>query len=386
MLMLAGMSVSSFADDELTIGESGQEISGEKGLYLATEAVPNDASDFAIEVFESLDSDYLSALELMVSPSDLYLAQGFVMENTEVPQYYFPILEGDTVVAMMIITDNGGNYGFQLGITDLAENLNTIQVDSNNPAKVIVTDNGCYAVDSESNVSVLDTDPEVSDDIIKSESEMLAQETLSIADQDKLVINISKNTAYDAKISDFDTYALMQKDHKVAQVDNWTYTTTDGVRHGTCWASCVGSLVDYYLNGVNASEGTADYYRTKAKDEQKRTTGSYGANYIDAATYINKYAKSSISCTKKLMSWQEIKTALNSKPKLPFYSRWATLNEDAFHAMVIRGYRYDNAQPNNEQLYSIILMDPNEKTPQILQYRSSYTISKRLYSWEGSAY
>ena len=69
---------------------------------------------------------------------------------------------------------------------------------------------------------------------------------------------------------------------------------------------------------------------------------------------------------------------------MPFYSHWENLRGTAAHSMVICGYHYENTKPNDESYYSIYLMDPNEQTIQLLQYRDSYTVAKELYSWEGS--
>lgn len=70
---------------------------------------------------------------------------------------------------------------------------------------------------------------------------------------------------------------------------------------------------------------------------------------------------------------------------MPFYSQWDGFSGKSFHAMVVSGYRYEDTKPNDESYYSVYLMDPNEETPQLLQYKDSYTINGKLYSWEGSA-
>lgn len=383
--MVLGMSVSSFADSGLTIGSS-NENTVEEGLFIASNPVPEKAAEYAIKIFESLTPEDMSILRIGQNMDAIRLAHGFTVENTEIPQYYFPVLEDNTVVGILMVNDHADSYGFQLGTSDFSENLNILETDSQNPAQIVASENAYYSMDK-NGVEVLKTLPEISSEILEDEMNEVKNAADTFAEKE--VINISSNNVYDATIKEFVPYTLMGKKHTVAYVDNWTYTEGD-VLHGTCWASCVGSLVDFYQDG-KSNASTADSYRTKANNEQKKNTGSYSATSSEVTKYINKYSDSSISYRTEVPNWATIKSTLLNKTipsgqkGMPFYSQWDGFSGKSFHAMVVSGYRYEDTKPNDESYYSVYLMDPNEETPQLLQYKDSYTINGKLYSWEGSA-
>ncbi len=383
--MILGMSISSLADSGLTIGSS-SEYAIEDGLFIASNFVPEEAEEYAIKIFESLTYEDMSILEIGKNMDAIRLAHGFTVENTEIPQYYFPVLENNTVVGMLMVNDHTGFYGFQLGSSDFSENINNLETDLENPAQIIVSENAYYSM-GKNGVEVLEALPEVPSEILESEMHEVRQGMDTFTE--KQVVNISANNVCDATIRESVSYTLKGKKHTVAYVDNWVYTE-GSEEHGTCWASCVGSLVDFYQDG-KANESTAGSYRTKAKDERKKETGSYSASSSVATKYINKYSNASVSYRREAPDWATIKSTLLSKTipsgqkGMPFYTHWENFSGDSAHAMVVSGYRYEDTKPNDESYYSIYLMDPNKKAVQMLQYRDSYTINGRLYNWEGSA-
>lgn len=120
--MVLGMSVSSFADSGLTIGSS-NENTVEEGLFIASNPVPEKAAEYAIKIFESLTPEDMSILRIGQNMDAIRLAHGFTVENTEIPQYYFPVLEDNTVVGILMVNDHADSYGFQLGTSDFQKTL-----------------------------------------------------------------------------------------------------------------------------------------------------------------------------------------------------------------------------------------------------------------------
>ena len=385
MTMVAGMSVSSFADEKLTIGSSNEQEVRE-GLFIASNSVPTGAEEFAIKMFESLTPQDMDILEMGNDIEAVRLGYAFTVDGTEIPQYYFPILENDTVIGIMIVSDYGNRYGFQLGVTNLSENINKLKTDSQNPAEIIVSENAYYGKDKDS-IQILKKNPEASEQVIEEEVQELSNEITPLGEKE--IVGVSSENVFDTKINTVETYKLMGKKHDVACVNNMSYEENNET-HGSCWASCVGSLVDFYIDGKK-TPGEGARYRKQAFDEQKASTGSHAASNTEATKYINKYSGSNLSYRKEDPVWSTIKSTLLNKTipagskGSPFYSYWLELSEKSAHAMVVSGYRYENAKPNDESYYCIYLMDPNESTIQLLQYRDNYTIGKSLYTWEGSA-
>ena len=165
--MVLGMSVSSFADSGLTIGSS-NENTVEEGLFIASNPVPEKAAEYAIKIFESLTPEDMSILRIGQNMDAIRLAHGFTVENTEIPQYYFPVLEDNTVVGILMVNDHADSYGFQLGTSDFSENLNILETDSQNPAQIVASENAYYSMDK-NGVEVLKTLPEISSEILEDE-------------------------------------------------------------------------------------------------------------------------------------------------------------------------------------------------------------------------
>ena len=207
MTMVAGMSVSSFADEKLTIGSSNEQEVRE-GLFIASNFVPTGAEEFAIKMFESLTPQDMDILEMGNDIEAVRLGYAFTVDGTEIPQYYFPILENDTVIGIMIVSDYGNRYGFQLGVTNLSENINKLKTDSQNPAEIIVSENAYYGKDKDS-VQILKKNPEVSEQVIEEEVQELSNEITPLGEKE--IVGVSSENVFDTKINTIETYKLMEK-------------------------------------------------------------------------------------------------------------------------------------------------------------------------------
>lgn len=80
--MLIGLSVSSFADSELTIGSS-NDLSTEEGLFIESYMVPDDVVEYAKGFFRDISLSDLEAMDLNVNIDDLYLSHGFTVTTIE---------------------------------------------------------------------------------------------------------------------------------------------------------------------------------------------------------------------------------------------------------------------------------------------------------------
>ena len=370
--MLAGMSISSFADSGLTIGSSKETSSEESGLFIESYAVPSSAEEYAKGFFQDLGAADLEAMELDAEIENLHLSHGFTVtdmsQNSPDDQYCFPVLENDTVIAMMIVSYNNGKYGLQLGSSDFSENMNTLNTDSQNPATIFVSENAYYSIDK-NGINVLETTPEVPESVLENEQEQLSYAPFSLNNDATEIINVSQATAYDISPNLVSTFAYTDVRYPVAIARNKTID-----EKGICWAACTGSLIDYYED-KKASQSHAENLRDEIYKKQKANTGSVSGGASDAKKYIKEYCGLTLSL-KGDLTWEQVRKQIR-----PVYTSWRPTNEKVGHAMVLEGNRRSTV---NDNYHGIYLMDPNKTSKQLLTYGSAYRISGTNYYWDGT--
>lgn len=367
--MLIGLSVSSFADSELTIGSS-NDLSTEEGLFIESYMVPDDVVEYAKGFFQDISLSDLEAMDLNVNIDDLYLSHGFTVTTIEknVPddQYCFPVLENDTVVAMMIVNDDNGRYGIQFGASNFSENFNSLNTDSKNPAAIYVSENAYYSIDQKG-IGVLETRPEVQKAVLEDEQRKLSN-TITLLNEDMPeIINVSKDTAYNIAPNQLSTFAYTNVRYPVAITKNLTIDDK-----GICWAACTGALIDYYED-KKANTSHAESLRDEIYKKQKENTGSVSGGASDAQKYIKQYCGLTLSL-KSDLTWEQVR-----KQVRPVYTAWRPTDNNTGHAMVLEGNRRSTV---NDSYQGIYLMDPNKTSKQLLTYGSAYRIGGKNYYWD----
>lgn len=362
----------------------------DNSIYIESESVPESATNYAKDIFANLNTDDIEFLGFSYNEScNMRLAPGFcaiVMDVTiDTPNvYYYPIICNDEIIALFTVTEINGKFSYQFGKNDLADSLNNVITSTDDSVAIAVSDEAFYGI-TDNEITVLSALPDADTNIIGDQIALLAEENNSnaIAFYDNIV-TINEDTAYNdvsIQISSAKSVTYKGKKRAVPIVDNWTYEDSDGTSHGTCWASCTGSLIDYYNNGTSSSAESASKIRNTVKNARYKTTESYSGGISTAKAYIEEYvSKASMSKTGSSLLWSEVKTEILTN-NAPCYTRWENSSSSTGHAMVLCGYRYQSEKSNNSDYYGIYLMDPNEKSFQLASYGDTYTLNGKTFSW-----
>ncbi len=164
-------------------------------------------------------------------------------------------------------------------------------------------------------------------------------------------------------------------------VNNQSYYDTDGNKRGTCWASCTGSLIDYYKNGTACSDTNGSSIRYNIIGQNLQATGGYTGGMSTAKKYIEEYVSGvTMTQTGSKLTWSGVKKEVNTK-NAPCYTRWEATGDSIGHAMVLCGYRYSQEDSTNTNYYGLYFMDPNKSSLQIVSYGSTYTINNKPFTW-----
>ena len=123
-------------------------------VYISTEAVSDDATEYAEEMFSELSGELVYLGLSSADAKSAAISDGFVVKsldsNTAISDViYYPVVSGGKISAMLIVTCHDGEYGYQLGKNPMADNLNDLETSYGSPAEIYVSDNASYAVTSE---------------------------------------------------------------------------------------------------------------------------------------------------------------------------------------------------------------------------------------------
>lgn len=125
-----------------------------KPVYISTAAVPEEADDYAEEMFSSISTGDLTYLGFSKSEAkSAELGEGFTAvdldknenEDTDFRFFYFPVVCDGNITAMMLVTLNDGKYGYNFGKEPMCERLNELETSADNAAVIYVSENAIYA-------------------------------------------------------------------------------------------------------------------------------------------------------------------------------------------------------------------------------------------------
>lgn len=195
------------------------------------------------------------------------------------------------------------------------------------------------------------------------------------------VVSISEVNVYSETLKQDMARSRVGINLPVVGVNNYTYTL-NGVVHGICWASCIGSLSSFYNNPTTG--GSAD----DASNIRYAAISKYGntGTINTVVSGVSYYANVTLTAANGRLTWNALKTKIANRA--PAYTGWTTTAGAAGHAMVLKGYLYENTDPNNTAYYSIYVMDPNYSTTTttLISYNGTYSINGNPYSWTSTAY
>lgn len=360
-------------------------FSKSKTLYVSSKSIPQSAVTYARDMFTHFNTMEMESLGYTATQAvSLKLGKGFVVDNyytdSNLEAYYFPILLNGTVSNILIVFKVNGTYGFQMGNQQLASALNGLSTSQNSPVKIVTSDVAYYAV-SNNNVTVLDSDESIlSADIqdnINAQSDSLSNQASLMSASATNVVSINSNTAYSDTIKTVMARSDIGIIRPVPQCNNIVYDNAPYAM--VCWAACGGAMVEYYQNGSVATQSGANEHRLYIAAKN-----SYEPASIDnAKTYIEERISDiglnyTLSIDYSKLSWNEVKFEINNNDA-PFYTEWRRPGYS--HAMVVKGYTYDNTAPSNTNYYKISIMDPDHGTI-ISSYNNGINIfGTGVYTW-----
>ena len=375
MVACAAMAASSMVG----MSASAESTTNNDGLYIKSSEVPDDVVSYARDMFSHFTYNDVAKLGFSTNEvSDMKLSKPFTVNNVgsqsdDYVQYYFPVLSNSDVSAMFTVnvSNDDSSMGYQFEKDELSVALNSFTSSADNPVSICMGDDCCFTVDSNNEMNILYTYIDMS----KATPDIEAVKGSEL--DDSSVVLLSENNVYSdsLKLNIARTYTGIKL--SVPNVDNYSYTGSDGKKHGTCWASCLGSLASYYANpSTGGSDSDASNIRYAAISKYGKTgninTAISGVSYYSDVTMTKENAK---------YSWSTLKSKISKKS--PAYTSWT--NGTSAHAMVLSGYRYENTAPNNASYYGIYVMDPNKGNNVLISYNGTYTINGSSYSWTISA-
>lgn len=344
----------------------------ESGRYIKTEAIPDNVKEYAKNVFSTLKASDLSIIGVTASPENLKLSNGFAVnlittENYD--KYYFPLLNGDSIVANLIVNVTDNELTYTLLQDDVSNALNSLKTDGENPYTITVSDTAVYAVNKDGS-NLLGESPWSTDTQKQNDASIL--QTNAISDSDTSTILIDGNNVYDVDMNTSTTYAITGR-----SCDNFPIVANKSVDgQGVCWACSTASIIEYIKDGSSSSSADA----TAIRDEllTKQVTG----NIDSAQKYIKQYTGRSLSKQLSPLTWDTIKDQILSKNNPCYMRLYAYPN--IYHATVLMGYDYESSNDSNHRMY---LMDPNMSNYVITSHSSIYSTSYGYtFTWEHSLY
>ena len=398
-------------------------IEDESKLYIETATVPSNVTSYAADIFMHMGKPVWANFGISDSQlSNLTLSQGFRMISVNTMQYsdiayYFLIYAGDSVVAIMTISNVNGELGFQIERNLLTVDISEKLKNSAQPYRIYVSDNAYYFiqnnqiihVSSDDNLS--DKDSIVNDCAKITSSLSTYSDLISTAATDINVpvakcsfvndINVEFNSDFCVVVHvnniKCDCYIVDSNGNRIKD-SQWT-----------CWASCTASLCYYYkCNGKDLYTeddiNNASLLRQTIIDERMANNNDDLTTRIsDTVPIINEklplygcYIDYAYRSSK--LPWNLVTTGIGCNT--PSITGWFYYDSDVEkytegHAMVLCGYSFAY-DPYLEQYQLIYMMDPNTQpytTDQggkvyplaAVGYNDNYIIRDLPFEWMNTA-
>lgn len=396
-------------------------IEDESKLYIETAAVHSNVTSYAADIFMHMGKPVWANFGISDSQlSNLTLSQGFRMISVNTMQYsdiayYFLIYAGNTVVAIMTISNVNGKLGFQIERNLLTVDISEKLKNSAQPYRIYVSDNAYYFIQNNQIIHVSSDEYLYDKDRIADDCAVISNSIARSTDNviDATITNISEPAA-SCSFSDSIDSDYYSNSCFVLHVDNDEFdsiiTDSDGNQtiepQGVCWAACTASVCDFYKRGcVNWNSQNDFILAEKLRDDiikERRETNngdlttsiaetvpfinerlpSYGYGFLN---YIYKHSK---------LSWDFVVDSIwNKRPSITGWFYYDSVNDIKYgHALVLDGYYYLLSDPSLEQYHAVYLMDPNTDpmvTPQgnkwynsvLVGYNNSYNTYGKIYEW-----
>lgn len=373
-------------------------IEDESKLYIETATVPSNVTSYAADIFMHMGKPVWANFGISDSQlSNLTLSQGFRMISVNTMQYsdiayYFLIYAGDSVVAIMTISNVNGELGFQIERNLLTVDISEKLKNSAQPYRIYVSDNAYYFIQNNQIIHVSSDDNLSDKDSIVNDC---AKITSSLSTYSDLISTAAKDI--NMPVASFSlgnsiNYDLVGYACSVMHVDNYTYYEEDAptIPRGVCWAACVASICYYYKNGCSGLKRLGDQeqvtdLRDNIIDERKaQNNGKRNAKISETPPFINErlpaygYGHVNYCYRSHKISWEDaISSVINKSPSIMgwYYYDYSEGKYTKGHAMVIDGCSYVAQDPTLVQYGMLFMMNPNDKPVNIIDGIPFYPMS-----------
>lgn len=346
-----------FLSDNMLSDERGEVESSVPSRYVSTETIPANVENYAKEVFSKISTNDLNALDISVAADSLRLSLGIkteLLSAEEYEKYYFPILDGNCIIAVLIIDNVDEEMCYTLAAGKIAEAINGLQFEQEDPARIVVSDTAIYAV-SKTSVNMLGESIYATDETHKDDTGQM--QITTFAEGDSVSFSIGSANVYDNCVNQNRSRSVVGRScANFPTVDN---KEVEG--QGTCWASCIAAIIEYIQNGSASTNTSAAALRDELLTKQ--TTGGT----LDAKKYIKEYTDRDVDVVSEYLPWDYVKDQIRIKDN-PCFMSWY-LNTTTNHATALYGYDYENTDDSNRRMY---FMDPNQGKV-ITSYGNTYS-------------
>lgn len=365
---------------------SANESGKKKEIWFLTDDIPTSAIEYGKYYFSTYSKVELYDLRFSDEEiSNLFISHpitAYEYNETDSPCYYFPVLSGNDVIAMLTMVDVGdGTYSITFGKSDVAQKINQVRNNFNDASALLITNEAMFTLDNKSELVTVDTfysssnsSEKVIDDV------KIKYNQIESSYDSRVCITSDLLAKYEEKESTCSTYstcltqAVSEKDLSVPIVPNGTNAAYPG---GYCWASAVTSIIKYrkYL------PMTAIQFRDSLVNNNQ-----YTGSTLDIYNIMKSYLGNPVTVSLDgMLLYSTIKSCIDNYK--PICSVWLTSDMKKGHAMVVCGYYYDSslAGPSTERA---TIMDPNKTTYQSISLFPTFTyrIGNDNFKWYNSVY
>lgn len=349
-------------------------------LFVISNEIPSEVTNYAKGCFSNLTTGFLLDMEFTAEEvNNLHLAKGFTpyeYDDCDLPLYYFPVMNGDCIIALLKVIDHGANnYSFQFGKSDFANLLNNVISSEDSPVVFVITDEAMYSLDENDEFDLMETFiPYNTNPSSKRSAVSLANEPIDlnfsevIFDNETLV-EISDDSTYSDTITSSSNARSAPSNNALSVPFVGNGTTTD-YPSGICWASAAASVIKYRANPSDSATVIRDNIVAKGYDAtHPNITKKMAAeikDYVGSSTY------------KTTVSFSTVKSKIDAG--VPLYTRWG-ISTGGGHALVMRSYEVDSS--GNE---SVGFMDPNYNYYTAMTFGTSFSNGTKIYTWTNTIY
>ncbi|HEZ7985363.1 MAG TPA: papain-like cysteine protease family protein [Ruminococcus sp.] len=365
---------------------SADENHKEREIWFLTDDIPTSAVEYGAYYFSTYSKAELYDLSFTDEEiNNLYISYpitAYEYNEVDSPCYYFPVLSGNDIIAMLTMVDvEDGTYSITFGKSDVAQKLNQVRNNFEDASALLITNEAMYTMDSKNELVTVDMFYSSDKSLQKAISDVKIKynQIESLYDNRVCITNnyLAKYEEKKSAYSSYSTYsvqAVSKKDLSVPIVPNGTNASYP---KGYCWASAVASVVKYRKYLPMSAIQLRDSFVSNSQ---------YTGTTADAYNIMKSYIGNSVTLsTNGMLTYNTIKSCIDSNK--PIFSGWLTSDFKSGHAMVVCGYYYDSSMsgPSTERA---TVMDPNKATYQSIGLYPTfkYRIGNDNFSWCNSVY